>query len=173
MRTVTQVSFVLLLAIFTGVTPTFAQSAEPATSLLAGAGAVNFDLSGTGTTPAFSVRVSQPLGANLVVEGSLLVAKPEQQFGDSTLIVTEAQLQYHWRLDRFSPYVGAGIGAARVSSDFANTDWDPTISFAGGSRVHLTERIGLFGEFRLRGVEWDFVGTTTDVIGGIVVRLGR
>jgi hypothetical protein len=90
MHTVRQVSFALLLAAITGGTPAFAQSAELATSLLAGAGAVNFDLSGTGTTPAFSVRVSQALGANLVVEGSLLVATPEQQFGDSTLIAPEA-----------------------------------------------------------------------------------
>jgi hypothetical protein len=49
----------------------------------------------------------------------------------------------------------------------------PTLSFAGGSRIQLTERLGLFGEFRVRGVEWDFVGTTTDVIGGIVLRLGQ
>lgn len=62
------------------------------------------------------------------------------------------QLQYHWTLDRFSPYVGAGIGAARVSSDI-RTDWDPAISFGGGTRIRVNDRFGVFGEFRLRGIE--------------------
>src|SRR5688500_721655 len=172
MSIVRRLSFALILITATGVTPAFAQS-ERETSILAGAGVINFDLSGTGTTPAFTARVSRELGANFVLEGSVLFAKPEQQFGPSTLIVPEVQLQYHWPLGRFTPYLGAGVGVARESGDAIETDWSPTIAFAGGSRVELNDRVGLFGEFRIRGVEWRFVGSTTDVLGGVVVRLGR
>ena len=147
--------------------------AQNETSLLVGGGAMNFDLSGTGTTPAFTARVSRELGANFVVEGSVVFAKPEQQFGSSTVIGPEVQLQYHLPIGRFTPYLGAGIGTFRESGDAIETDWTPTISFAGGTRVSLNDRVGLFGELRIRGVEWDFVGTTADIMGGVVVRLGR
>lgn len=150
----------------------FAQEARE-TSLIAGGGFINYDLSGTGNAAAFTARVSRDLTSNVVLEGSVLVAKPDQQFGPSTLVVPEAQLQYHFRAGRFRPYLGAGIGAARESSDFIDTDWTPTISFAGGTRVALSDRAGLVGEFRLRGFEFDFVGTTADIMGGVVIRLGR
>lgn len=155
--------------------PAAAQPAGAETTILASSGVSSFDLSGTGATPAFTVRASRDIGDGpFAIEGGLLVSRPEQQFGDSTLIVPEAQLQYRWHLGRrFVPYVGAGVGAARVSSRFRNTDWDPTISFGGGTRVRLDERVGVFGELRIRGVEWKFTGTTTDVMGGVVWRLGR
>jgi hypothetical protein len=60
------------------------------------------------------------------------------------------------------PYVGGGIGAALVKSD-SRFDWDPTRSFAVGTGVRLAERLGVTGEFRLRGHEWDFVGTTAEI----------
>jgi hypothetical protein len=77
-------------------TPAVAQTAGPRTALLASSGASSFDLSGTGMTPGFALRASGALGANLVFEGGLLLARPEQQFGDSTLMmIPEAQLQHH------------------------------------------------------------------------------
>lgn len=103
----------------------------------------------------------------------MLVAKPDQQFGPSTLIAPDAQLQYHFRAGRFTPYLGAGVGFIRESADVIETDWTQTVSFSGGSRVSLNDRVGLFGELRIRGVEWDFTGSTTDIMGGVVVRLGR
>jgi outer membrane protein W len=172
MSIVRRLSFALILITAAGITPAFAQS-ERETSILAGAGVMNYDLSGTGTKPAFTGRVSHELGANFVLEGSVLFAKPEQQFGPSTLIVPEVQLQYHWPVGRFTPYLGAGLGVARHSADDLETDWSPAISVAGGSRVSLNDRVGLFGELRLRGIEWDFAGSTTDIMGGIVVKVGR
>ena len=38
-----------------------------------------------------------------------------------------------------------------MKSDF-HTDWDPTLSFAVGTGVRLTERLGVTGEVRLRGM---------------------
>jgi outer membrane protein W len=162
-----------LLIIGAGAVPGFAQ-AERETSLLLGGGVMNFDLSGTGTTAAFTARVSREIGANFVFEGGVLFARPEQQFGDSTLVVPEVQLQYHFRAGRFTPYLGAGVGIAFVRDDVILTDSRrSTVAFAGGTRVSLNDRAGLFGEFRVRGFDWDFVGTSTDVVGGVVVRLGR
>lgn len=169
MKTIRTASFAFALIIAASA-PAFAQHT---TSLAIGGGAMNFDLSGTGTTPAFTARVSRDLGAHFVVEGSVLIAMPEQQFGPSTVIAPELQLQYHLPVGRFTPYLGAGIGAFRESADAIETDWTPAVSFAGGTRVALNARAGLFGEMRVRGVEWDFAGSTVDITGGLVIRLGR
>jgi opacity protein-like surface antigen len=147
--------------------------AQARTTLSLGAGVTNFDLSGTGTTPVFTARVSRGLPAKFVIEGGLVFAKPEQQFGASTLIAPEAQLQFHLPVGRFTPYLGAGIGLVRESSDVIETDWTPTVSFAGGARVGINDRVGLFGELRIRGYEWNFVGTMADVVFGAAIRLGR
>ena len=172
MTIIRRLSFALFLTAIT-VTPAFAQSAERETSLLLGGGIMNYDLSGVDTKPAFTARVSHELGANFVLEGGVTFAKPEQQFGPSTLIVPEVQLQYHFPAGRFTPYLGAGLGIARQSAEEIETDWSPAISFAGGTRVAINDRVGLFGELRVRGIEWDFAGSTTDILGGVVVRLGR
>lgn len=133
-------------------------------------GRVDFDLSGTGNAPGFAVRASRDLTPNVRLQFGGMFAKPEQQFGPSNLFVPEAQLQYRWNVGRFTPYAGAGFGASRVSSDF-HTDWDPVVSFSGGTAVWLSDRVGVTGEFRLRGHEWDFAGTTTELTAGITWRL--
>ena len=163
-------TFAVISFLAAGATPAFAQSG---TSLVLGGGVSNFDLSGTGNVPVFSARVTQDLGSNVVVEGGVVFAKPDQQFGPSTLIIPEAQLQYHFPIGRFTPYLGAGIGAARESADGFETDWTPTISFAGGTRIAVNDRVGVFGELRIRGFGWDFVGTMADITGGVAIRLGR
>jgi hypothetical protein len=90
--------------------------------------------------------------------------------GTTSLFIPEAQLQYRWNVGRVSPYVGGGIGSARVQSAF-HTDWDPTFSAAVGSAVYLSDRLGITGEFRLRGHEARFAGTTSEVSAGVVWRL--
>jgi hypothetical protein len=132
---------------------------------------INYDLSGTGSSAGIAVRTRRNLTSNVGLELGGLFARPEQQFGPSTLFVPEAQLQYRWGAGRWSPYVGGGIGAALVKSDFRN-DWDPTLSVAVGTGVRLTERLGVTGEFRLRGHEWDFVGSTAEISAGLAWRFG-
>jgi opacity protein-like surface antigen len=126
--------------------------------------------SASGSAAGIAVRTRRNLTSNVGLEFGGLFAKPEQQFGPSTLFVPEAQLQYRWGAGRLSPYVGGGIGAALVKSDF-RTDWDPTLSFAVGTGVRLTERLGVTGEFRLRGHDWDFVGTSAEISAGLAWRL--
>jgi opacity protein-like surface antigen len=132
---------------------------------------VDFDLSGTGDTAGLAVRTTRDLFGNLKLEVGGLFAQPDQQFGPSTLFVPEAQLQYHWAAGRWFPYAGGGIGTAMVKSDF-DTIWEPTLSVAAGTTVRLTERIGVTGEFRLRGHEFDFTGTTAEFSTGIAWRFG-
>jgi hypothetical protein len=159
------ISFVIVI---TGVSAAHAQSAWG--DLAVSAARIDYDLSGTGSAAGLAVRTTRDLTSNLRLEFGGLFAKPEQQFGPSTLFIPEAQLQYRWDTGRVFPYVGGGIGAALVKSDFF-TNWDPTLSVAAGTGVRLTDRLGVTGEFRLRGHEWDFVGTTTEVSVGLAWRL--
>jgi opacity protein-like surface antigen len=144
-----------------------AQAQQPAWGdLTVSAARIDYDLSGTGSAAGVAVRTSRNLTSNVRLEFGGLFAKPDQQFGPSTLFMPEAQLQYRWDVGRFSPYAGGGIGTALVKSDF-HTDWDPTLVFGGGTTVRLTDRLGVVGDFRLRGHEWRFVGTTAEISAGL------
>ena len=131
---------------------------------------VNYDLSGVGTTPGVVVRASRDLTPHVVLEARGLFARPDQQSGPSTFLAPEAQVQYRWNVARFTPYVGAGAGFAMNKSP-VRTAWDPTISFAAGTGIRLTERVALTGELRLRGVETRFTGTTAEWATGLAWRL--
>ena len=122
------------------------------------AGAADYDLSGTGRMFVFAPRVTFPLTDALALEGGVLFAKPELQFGPSTIVAPEVQLQYNWRAGRFRPYAGGGIGTLVKTRPLIGNDWDLTLSAAGGTRVELTDRVGILGDFpasrsreRLRG----------------------
>ena len=134
------------------------------------AAVVQYDLSGVGTAPGLVIRGSRTLSPHVVFEARGLFAWPDQQSGPSTFLVPEAQLQYRWNVARFSPYVGAGGGFARTSSPL-RTHWDPTFSFAAGTGIQLTDGVGITGEFRLRGVETRFTGTTAEWSAGMTWRL--
>ena len=162
-RTTLMIGFAVVMA---GASPAFAQSGSWG-DVAVSAVMVNYDLSGTGNTSGLAVRTSRWLTSSVSLEFGGLFATPRQQFGSSTLFMPEAQLRYNWRAGRVAPYVGGGIGTALVKSSF-HTDWDPTLSVAGGAGVRLTDRLGLRGEFRLRGHEWQFVGTTTELSAGLV-----
>jgi opacity protein-like surface antigen len=132
---------------------------------------LDYDLSGTGNTAGLAVRTNYDFSSNVRLEFGALYAKPEHQFvGPSTLFAPEAQLQYRWNLGRFSPYVGGGIGASLVKSDF-HSNWDPTLSVAGGTAVRLTDRVALTGELRLRAHKWKGAGSTAEISTGLAWRL--
>ena len=136
------------------------------------AGRVDYDLSGVGNAPGFAVATKKHLTSNIALELRGLFARPCQQFqdceteGPATLFVPEAQLQYRWFAGRFEPFVGAGLGASWLRASF-DSDWAPTVSFSAGTGVRLTDRLALTGEFRLRGHEYRFTGTTTEVNAGL------
>ena len=158
------------------------QRASPSWGDLAvSAGRVDFDLSGTGTARALAVRTTRHLTPHVSLEFGGLYARycgdqirgecvGNQLGGTTSMFLPEAQLQYRWNVGRVSPYVGGGMGAARVGSRFGS-DWDPTFSAAVGTAVYLTQRLGVTGEFRLRGHEARFTGTTSEITAGVVWRL--
>jgi opacity protein-like surface antigen len=160
----------LVFALSLAGTSTVEAQDSPWRDIAVSASRIDYDLSGTGNAPALAIRTTRNLSGNVNLELRGTFAKPDQQFGPSTLFMPEAQLQYHWNLGRVSPYVGAGIGTAMVKSDF-HTDWDPTLSFGAGTGVRLTDRLGVTGELRLRGHEWRFTGTTAEISAGLVWRL--
>jgi hypothetical protein len=151
-------SFVFLLAGAAGVAS--AQDSSPWNLGVAAVG-VQYDLVGTGNAPGIALRATRDLTTHVVLETRSLFAWPGQQSGASTLFVPEAQLQYRWNVARLSPYVGGGAGLAMTKSH-VRTDWDPTFSLSAGSGIRLTERFGLVGELRIRGIERRFAASTAE-----------
>lgn len=174
MRTTIRVFCSLAMVLLASVSTARAQGSWSEISVLAAR--VDFDLSGTGQTNGVAVRATRSFTPHVVLELRSLFARPCQQFqdcremGPATLFAPEAQLQYHWALGRIEPYVGAGLGTSALHSSLG-TDWEPTMSFAVGSGVRLTDQLGLTGEARLRGHEWRFVGSTAEISAGVVWRL--
>jgi outer membrane protein W len=174
MRTTIRVFSFVALVLLVSVSTARAQGSWSEISV--SAARVDFDLSGTGETNGLAVRATRPFTPHVVLELRSLFARPCQQFqdckdvGPATLFAPEAQLQYHWTLGRMEPYVGAGLGISALRSSL-QTDWDPTMSFAVGTGVRLTDQLGLTGEVRLRGHEWRFVGSTAEISTGVVWRL--
>jgi opacity protein-like surface antigen len=161
-------SFVFALAV-AGVPRAHAQ--EPSWGdITVSAARIDYDLSGTGNTPGLAVRTTRRLTSNVSLEFGGIFAKPNQQFGPSTLFMPEAQLRYRWDVGRVSPYVGGGMGTALIKSDF-HSEWDPTYSVASGAGVRLTDRLGLTGEFRLRVHEWRGGATTSELSTGLTWQL--
>src|SRR5687767_14390902 len=64
---------------------------------------IDYDLSGTGNAAGLAIRAKHDLSSNVRFELGGVFAKPEQQFGPSTLFLPEAQLQYRWHTGRVSP----------------------------------------------------------------------
>jgi opacity protein-like surface antigen len=147
------------------VCPAYAQHTSWG-DLSASVARVDYDLSGVGSAPGVAVRLTRDLSSNVSLEVGGLFAKPDQQFGRSSLFMPEAQIRYRWNAGRLSPYVGGGLGTALVKSAF-HSDWDPTLSVAAGTGVRLTDRLRVTGEFRLRAHEWRATGTTTELSAGL------
>jgi hypothetical protein len=135
-------------------------------------GWVNFDLSGTGNALGVGFRGTRALTNHVALEVNTLLAWPQLQGGRAMLVAPEAHLQYRWRIGRFAPYAGGGIGFAHQSRDFSDVT-DVTFSTAGGMRAYLNDRVALMGELRIRGFGTDFGGSTADVLGGLSFDLGR
>lgn len=168
-------SSAMVITVLAGLTASSAAAQEfvSPTTITALAGPMNFDLSGTGTTPGVSVRVTQALTPHVAVEAGLLFARPTLQDGNrATLFTPEVHLQYHWRAGRVAPYAGGGVGFTHQSREgFGVTNL--ALSTAGGARYFVSDTTALVGEFRLRGIQHDFAGTTAEWLGGMSFSFGR
>jgi hypothetical protein len=163
---------VFALSLIVGESSTASAQSPAWGDLTVSAVSLNYDLSGNGIVPAFAVRMTRDLSPHVSLEMGGVFATPAMQFGSSTLFMPEAQVRYRWNLGRLSPYVGGGFGASMVDSSF-HTDWDPTLSASVGTAVRLNDRLAVNGEFRLRGHEWRFAGSTAEFSAGLAWRLGE
>lgn len=135
------------------------------------AGAVQFDLSGTGTAFGVAPRLTLPVTSGVAVEIGALISRIDEQTGNTTLIVPEVHVQHFWRTGRVRPFVGGGMGVGYRDTAFGS-DADLVLSGGGGALIDVSDRLSLRAEFRLRGFEEDFVGTTAEWLGGIAWRFG-
>ena len=160
--------FVVVLIIALAVLPEPAQ-AQIRRTVGVSVGAMQFDLSGTGTAPAAALRFTLPLSRVVLFEAGTLVARPEQQFGSTTtFIVPEAAIQFQVPR-RIAPYLGIGTGwAVDLRGDNQGGAVSRvTFSGAAGLRAAVSENAGITGELRVRGIGTGFGGSTAEwMVGG-------
>jgi hypothetical protein len=173
MRNVLSIFVVAAVLVLAGTDRALAQESAARNTLGVTTGAVNFDLSGTGTTWGVAVRGTRALTSHLALDMGTLFAWPDLQGGSARLIVPEVQLQYHWRFGRLAPYAGGGVGFAYQSREGSPSATNLVLSGAGGVRAYVSDGVALMGEFRLRGHERDFSGTTAEWMGGLSFDIGR
>ncbi|HVE78378.1 MAG TPA: hypothetical protein VNA89_05935 [Gemmatimonadaceae bacterium] len=137
------------------------------------AGASQFDLSGTGTTPLVALRLAFEANRYLLLEAGLGAMRPEEQFGrKATCVLREAQVQRQLPGKAFRPYLGAGGGAiVAVEDDSGDTDTELTLSMAGGVRIPLGSGPILVTELRVRGIRSEFTGSAAEWTAGLTWRL--
>jgi hypothetical protein len=124
---------VVAVLVFSGARVASAQEAAARNTITVSAGALNFDLAGTGTTVGVAVRGTRALTPHLALETGVLFARPDLQGGGrATLLAPEVHLQYHWRFGSIAPYAGGGIGFGHQSRRGSNVT-DLALSTAGGS----------------------------------------
>lgn len=135
------------------------------------AGAFFFDLSGTGTAPMVALRATRSISRVALLEGGIIAAFPEQQFGErTTFIAPEVQLQFQWPLGSIVPYAGFGGGFAAdiASEEVGGTDFDVTMSGGIGVRAVLGSRLGIQADARVRGVGAGFQGSASELTAGFL-----
>jgi hypothetical protein len=162
----------LLLSLATAVA---AHAQEPIhrTAVSLSYGVSQFDLSGTGDARMIALRVERMFSRRGILEGGVVVARPGQQFGDTTtLVIPEVQAQFQLAIGRVAPYLGAGMGWAFDfrDEDDGGTQNEVTMSVAAGIRGWFTERFGARAELRVRGFGSRFTGSAAEWTGGLALR---
>jgi hypothetical protein len=135
-------------------------------------GVAEYDLSGVETSNVWAARAAFPVEPFFLVEPAVSYIHTSQSFGRSDLWMPEVQLQAHLILGPAAPYLGVGLGAAIDDVEHVEgveDETDFTTSVAAGVRWGLLEKIGLRVEGRIRGIEYDWVGTVSEVTAGVVV----
>lgn len=135
-----------------------AQVPAPPAHLIVQTGLFQFDLNGDGYSPMMAGRLVLPISTVLMMEGSLLAARPGQDFGETTtLLIPEAQVQLVLPFARLVPYIGLGAGAALDlrSSEAGGRKSFATYSGSVGGKYWLRKTLGFQVEYRTRGIGSD------------------
>jgi opacity protein-like surface antigen len=148
----------LCAAVFLLMFPHTARSQDPlqtggwSVSPLFG-GALDPDADGTLTLGA---AIGYNLTPRIIVEGELAHAfdmAPDDADVDSSLTSVSAAVLYHFEMERFIPYLAAGLGVGRLSHEvvFPPADIKATevgFNLGAGVGYPITERTRLRGDFR-------------------------
>ena len=131
-----------------------AQETAPPAHVLIQTGLFDFELVGDGYAPMLAARAAVPLATVLMVEGSVLAARPGQDFATTTMLIPEVQVQLTLPFARLIPYIGLGAGA---TIDFRDSDVGGRQSFATfsgsvGAKYWLRNALGTQVEYRARGI---------------------
>lgn len=112
-----------------------------------------YDLSGVGWTSVYALRL--PIGTTswfTVEPGMTYFSYEGQSSQDIWYINPEVQAQLTPFQGRVRPYLGAGVGVARGSSE-GRSEWDATLSGALGLRAGLAGPWSALGEVRVRTID--------------------
>ena len=152
------------------VTPLGAQQLSDR-SLALSAGAMGYDVSGTGTASVFALSAAQTLPWRwLAVEGSLGYAGLDEQFTrtPTRLGIADLQAQLQWPARLVRPYIGFGGGVVHyLNNAGGRRSTVPSLALGAGVRAALTNAWGLRVDGRLRG--WD-LNTTAEATLGVMRR---
>lgn len=156
----------LLLAVVTLIPDVIAAQEPPPAHLSAALGLFHYEMGeDDGLAPMIALRAGTPVSSVLLLEGSVLAARPDDP-AMSTAIIPEAQVQLSLPFTAVNPYMGMGLGVSVLDTS-AGTNADLTISGALGVKVWLSDRWGMMAEFRGRGLGIDFENTSAEYTVGV------
>lgn len=147
-------------------------------ALTIAAGAMRFDLLGSGGAASFAFRADFPLADGVRVEASAMTAWPKEETGRSELLLREAQLQAQLPVGGVAPYVGGGVGLATLyrgldeNGDNLSRSF-LTLSAAAGARVPLSGRFSGVVDGRVHGFGPSFGKSTAELTLGLRITLGE
>lgn len=172
MRTIAIIVLALVVTQVLGPRAALAQEAPPR-HLAASVGVFSYKLAESGVAPMVAVRASTPVSTVLVIEAGIAASRPDQVGNPAMFLAPEVQAQLALPFEAFVPYMGLGFGAV---IDFGGPDAGGSqfdISFSGtlGMRAWVNERLGIQGEFRGRGIGYDFATSASEYSLGLAWRL--
>jgi hypothetical protein len=134
------------------------------------AGPSSYDLAGTGTGFAGTIRFDAPAGRVVIFEPGVTFFHYTGEFGNGiTYVIPEVSFQVQAPLHTVRPYIGAGAGFSEFLSGRGSTL--AALHLTGGLRIDAGRNWGGRGEIRIRSID-PFKGNTTDLLVGLMHRIG-
>ncbi|MEX2582403.1 MAG: outer membrane beta-barrel protein [Gemmatimonadota bacterium] len=166
MRPIRSLPAALLLVVAIGPTGQVAAQEPPPAHVSVAAGLFQYEVGeADGLAPMLALRVGSPISSVLLVEGSLVAARPDDS-ALATALIPEVQVQLSLPFTGVNPYMGLGAGVAALDR---GEGWstDLTISGALGVKMWLNDQWGVMAEFRGRGMGTDFGNTSAEYTVGV------
>lgn len=172
MRNILLVALGILALQFADPTWAAAQDAPPR-HLSASVGVFSYQLAENGVAPMLAIRGSTPVSSVLVLEAGVIATRPDQIGRTEMFVAPEAMIQLALPFESLVPYMGLGFGGVFDfnGDDGVGSTAAMTLSGAVGVRYWLNPQLGLQGEFRGRGIGFDFDRSSSEYSLGLAYRL--